>query len=342
MGNLAVHMRIASLQISNDDVDTRQQAISELAETWGKLRSPNTIILKAGEIAHSLGSDGIPVSSLGEEVEGAVQRHASAFLYSERPLEVGVCAGIAIIEVMSSDSGTSGWTTADIFASALWSALDFQRPLEDHRREALRKEVLDAARAKALSAAETSRARSVVSDFSELAIVISEDTKATTSFKKATTSTITALRRNAALDREELDFLWWVQLGRSRILNRSFSKIDEPVRLITSGIEAAGHLRRLPCEVHREIVLRTLDVDTNLNLAEIIVAVGGDSEAIGKACESELIDLAPSVFPLVHALTSGETVTEGADVARSSSDWGARALWEVALIKLSANGQSTL
>lgn len=73
----------------------------------------------------------------------------------------------------------------------------------------------------------------------DLTVTIAEGAKPTTTFKKATGATIEALRRNAVLDREELDFLWWVQLNRSRLLKRPIDGMAEPLRRVASGIEAA-------------------------------------------------------------------------------------------------------
>lgn len=342
MSNLAVHMRIASLQVSNEDVNTRQAAISELVEAWGKLKPFANIVVKAAEIAHALSGDGTAIATLGGEVERSIQNHASAFLYSERPLEVGICSGMAAIDLMSPTPGESGWTVPDVIAAVLWSALGFQTPLEDGKREALRIEVLEAARSRTLKASELSRQRSDVSDFGELTIAVDAEVKATSNFKKATNATITALRRNAALDREELDFLWWVQLGRSRLLNRPLASINEPVRLVAAGIEAAGHLRRLPCEVHRDVVLRTLDANPKLVLADLIAAVGDDRDALGSRYGSGIVAQAPAVFPLLHALATGSTSADGAKVPRTSGDWGTRALLEAGLAQMCATGPGKL
>lgn len=341
MSNLAVHLRIASLQVSNEDVDTRQAAVSELVETWGKLKTPATIVVKAAEIAHAIAGNGNPAATLGEEVQCVIQKHASAFLYTERPLEIGITSGVAAIELLSSTIGDSGWTMPDIFAAALWSALGFQTSL-DGKREALRIEVLEAAQSRHLKASELSRQRSVVSDFGELTFTTDAEAKVTSNFKKATNATITALRRNAALDREELDFLWWVQLGRSRLLNRPLANINEPVRLVAAGIEAAGHLRRLPCEVHRDVVLRTLDADPEFDLAGLITAIENDRDALGSRYGSGIVSQAPTVFPLLHALATGATSADGAKLPRKSGDWGARALLEAGLAQMCATGPGTL
>lgn len=345
MGNLAIHMRITGLNVTNEDVNTRQLAVNELVNKWGKIPTVGEIVAKAAQIAEALGGDGVPDTSLGKEVEQAIQNHASAFLYTEKPLEVGICSGVAIIEVLSTPNSSNdfGWKVADFYAAALWSALSFQAPLLEPKREALRTEVLELARSRTIDTAEKSRLRSKVPDFGEL-IIVTEDAESeenqeenpeiSSNFKDVTKATIEALRRNAALDREELDFLWWVQLNRSRLLGRQYVRVEEPVRLIAAGIEAAGLLRRPPCDVHRELVLRMLDMDPSLDAAEVIKAAGDDLESLGGQYRSGLVVEAPIVFPLLHALATGNVDIPGAELKRESSEWGLRALLEAGLAKM--------
>jgi len=94
MNKAAVHMRIVDLNVTNQDVDACKAAAAKLAVAWNRLRNKVSILQKASEIAVALAGDGTPPESLGTEVEGAIQDHASAFLHAERPLEVGVCAGV--------------------------------------------------------------------------------------------------------------------------------------------------------------------------------------------------------------------------------------------------------
>lgn len=341
MGNLAVHMRITNIQVQNEDVDSRNLAIQSLVSNWSKNQSASGILIKAAQIADALGGDGTPDPILGEEVEKAVQEHASAFLYSERPLEVGICAGVAILNMISARPEGSGWLIQDIFAVALWSALEFQEPLREPKREALRVEVLELVKARTLAAAEESRKRLEVLDFTDITISANES-KYTSTFKKSTTNTITALRRNAALDREELDFLWWALSARSRLLNRPHRQIAEPVRLVAAGVEAADHVRRFPAQVHRELVLGTLDQDPSLDLESLIEAMGSDRETIANHQKHDLFALAPSVFPLMNSLKTGTCDCDGGKVSRTSSDWGGRALLEASLAQISVNGIGTI
>ena len=338
MDNLPVHMRITGLTPSNEDVDSRRAAASQLATSWGKLKDINQILSKASAIAEALGGNGAPPTDLGEEVQAAIQKHASAFLYLERPLEVGVCAGMAAISIMKRQISTHGWTIQDVYSNVLWSTLGFQSPLADGKRERLRREVLELAQQQSLESANKAREREAIADPVDLVVTIAEENKVSTNFKKAALESIEALRRNAALDREELDFLWWAQLSRSRLLDRPLASIAEAMRLVASGIEAAGHLRRLPAEVHRDLVLRTVDGNPELNLTELIEEIGGGRAALIAPFSGSIALSHPRVFPLLHALSTGVAEEEGAALKRTASEWGERALLEGALARMMTRG----
>lgn len=337
--NIPVHLRITSLTPTNEDVNSRRAAVGDLAAAWGKFKDIDVIATKVATIAGSLGGNGSPSADLGTEIQTAVQkRGASAFLYSEMPLEVGICAGMAAVAIMKPEPGDRGWTVVDVYSNALWSALAFQPVLGDVKREDLRREVLDRAQKRSLCSAEKARERSEVAEPIELTVAIAEGNKATTNFKKAALETIEALRRNSALDREEIDFLWWSQLSRSRLLNRPLTNISEATRLVATGLEATGHLRRLPAEVHRDLVLRTADADPQLDLVELLAEIGEDRNLLKNGITSQYVTDYPTVFPLLNAIVTGATESEGAREKRKASDWGGRALLEGALSRMMAKG----
>lgn len=337
MKNMAVHMRISRVDPSDADVDSRQSAATALAAKWGKEKESSAIITRAVDIAAALGGNGKPSTTLGNEVQTAIQKKSSSYLFDERPLDVGVCAGMAMVSILES-RGTGDSLASHVYAVALWSALAYQPVLEDEKRESLRSEVLEAARGYATDAAEKSRERGVVPDPSAVEIELGEDNVITNNVEKAVSPAIDVLRRNAALDGEELDFLWWAQLGRSRLLNKQLSALAEPIRILAAGIEGAEMLRRLPCQVHHELVLRTLDKDPELDLAGILTAIGDDRNAFSAAIIKVQNPAHPSVFPLLHALTTGETSQSGSSVSRRVSEWGGRALLEVAFAKMLSKG----
>lgn len=94
------------------------------------------------------------------------------------------------------------------------------------------------------------------------------------------------------------------------------------MRIVTAGIEAANILRRLPCEVHREIVLRTLEQNPELDLEELLSVIGDERTTLSAALTAEHILAHPTVFPLLHALTTGEIDQINSSIKRPVSEWG--------------------
>jgi hypothetical protein len=356
MENLATHMRITGSTVSNDDVDTRRLAIKDLSTEWKKGRKIELSLATATGIAQAL-HDEMPSDTFGAEIQAAVQAHASAFLYEESPFEVGIVGGMAFIEIAKvKPSATTEWTTSETLCTAVWSALSYQLPLTERKREILRSEALKAAGDYVALITEASRVRSQVDDFASFAIALAAPVKkegetevaptalptASSNFLKATQATITALRRNAALDREELDFLWWSQLNRSRLLGKPLASLAEPVRLVAAAIEGASYLRRLPCEVHRDIVLKTLDKDPELDLKKLLSTIGDDREEIVAQYVDSLATKWPTVFPLLNALVTGQSDGPQHAVKRRASEWGARALLEAGMVNYFNNGAGKL
>src|SRR5690606_34336428 len=151
--------------------------------------------------------------------------------------------------------------------------------------------------------------------------------------------TVDALRRNSALDREELDFLWWALAGRSRLLRKKLSALSEPIRLIAAAIDASSLMRRLPCEVHRELVLMGVDTDPELTLADLLAALGDARSPLAAPFQHGLALEAPGVFPVLNAIVSGNSDGGTAVSAkRKSSEWAERVLLEATLDKLRETG----
>ncbi|MES2736611.1 MAG: GTPase-associated system all-helical protein GASH [Verrucomicrobiota bacterium] len=345
MSELANHMRITGLHVTDQDVDTRKAAIAVLKTTWNKNLSYDFVFAKACDIASALSGDGTPSEALGKSVEATIQKKASAFLYVERPLEVGIVAGMVVKEILAvpAQPQTLGWTWTDVWAAALWLALGFQPSLADEKREALRMSVLKAARDRSIEGADKGRQRMVVPDFGKISLTAGEEEKLGDTVKQATSATIEALRRNSALDREEMDFLWWTQLRRSRLLNRPLDVIEEITRVIATGIEGAAYLRRMPSEVHREIVLRTIDANPSFSLAGVLTALGADREALATHYVGKLPAGGAILFPLLTAINTGRVDdTPASKMERNAEEWGTRALLEAALLKMQVSGPGAL
>ena len=127
-------------------------------------------------------------------------------------------------------------------------------------------------------------------------------------------------------------------MNRSRLLKRPIGAMAEPLRLVASGIEAASHLRRLPADLHHDLVLRTVEKDPELDLKELIGVIGEDRTLLAASFNASRVADHSSVFPLLHALTTGKVDATGSGEKRKASTWAGRALLEAGLNRMCDQG----
>ena len=151
---------------------------------------------------------------------------------------------------------------------------------------------------------------------------------------------ISAMRENAVLDREELDFMWWLLSGRSELLDEPLDSLPGAVRAVAAGLDGALKLRRLPADAHRNIVLRNIENGEPLSLMELIELLGERRTKLATNFGSIKADES-AVFPLMAAIKTGSTDACASEEKRTAWEWGGRALLEGAIQHLrkgTANG----
>ena len=162
-------------------------------------------------------------------------------------------------------------------------------------------------------------------------------------FQIATTPTIDALRINAALDREEIDLLWWVLGGMSRIFDQPRQSLSPETCAIITGVEIGALMRALPTQSHHNLALRGIEGAEPLSLPNLLAALDEDRVVIADSFKDEShIDNAPLVFPLLSAVRSGEGIGPGASLPRPLAEWAARALLERAVLRIQYQSCRTL
>ncbi len=278
--------------------------------------------------------------ALATKIEAAIKKQSASFVRDGRDLEMGVCAAAAIVQwVNSRQTARDGLSAPDILAVALWSALSFLPACNKPKLEEFRVIAVESARNHILDTSLETRDRHDVPAF---AAVGGEETTRE-AFALAAAPTVDALRINAALDREEIDLLWWVLGGASEIFDRPLQSLSPEARAVTTGVEIGAIMRALPTQSHRNLALRGLKEADPLPLPKLLAALGEDRLAVAASFKDEsLIDDAPLVFPLLSAVRSGEGTGLGADLPRTLSEWGARALLERAVLRIQYKDHRTI
>ena len=324
-------VRIFEPEPSDDFVTKREAAIKELRAGFLKKRNISELmVIGSGTCEIFRDSPSMP-EALATHVAGVIKKHSASFVQDGRDLEICVCATAAAVQsIESSAKARNGWFVSDVLAVTLWSAISFLPSCKAPKLEEFRVLAVDVARNRILNTSLETRVRH---DVPALGAYGGEKTDPE-SFASALTPTIDALQTNAALDREEIDLLWWVLGGASEIFGRPLQSLSPEARAVTTGVEIGALMQALPTQSHRNLALRGLEEADPLPLPKLIATLGDDRLVIAASFKDEsLVDNAPLVFPLLSAIRSGEGTGPGADLPRSLSEWGARALLERAVLQ---------
>ncbi len=333
MSNIAEYAFIFGTGTDDDWVTKRKLAVSDL-KVWLEGLVPAGAITTAGAIAASLENGAALPDAIAKLGEAKIQAHAPSFVRSgeQGELQIKVMIIAAAIDLIDQQPSNTGWNALDALAAAFWSALSFQSPLEDGKIEKLRSDLLAASRRRVLLVANSARKRRAIPTIGLVSIAqdSAAGTKVNNAFSRAVEPTITAFQENASLDREELDFLWWMISDRSDILDEPFTGMTAGVRAVAAGLDAAAKLRKLPSDAHRNIVLRNAADGEPMSLPDVVEALGDHREKLAASLQPWIAD-ARAVFPLLVAIREGQGTARRGEKAMSPEDWCARALLEGAI-----------
>jgi hypothetical protein len=221
-----------------------------------------------------------------------------------------------------------------MLAASLWSALSFQPVVAEEPIEMLRQELLSASQKRTLLISERSRQRARVPEVGTL-IISEEDPaggKSNAAYRRATEPLVKALRENAELDREELEFLWWMIEDWSDLLDGRRSDASPLTHAVVAGIDGASKLRRLPSSGHRNVVLRGIPDGSLASLTDLVASLSNYLEPLSASVNATRAKAARNVFPLVAAIVTGDASCPGGAAERRAREWGARALLEAGIL----------
>jgi GTPase-associated system helical domain len=334
MIEIARHVRIFDKDPSDDLVLKRTAAVTAIAEKFLQLQYVTDLLALANDIATGVGSNGFTISETRSvEIEDLVKIGSTAFVREEQRLQLLVLSMLAVLQIIKDvEPGRGGWTKNEVIAIGLWLALSFQVPRSEPRLEALRAELLASGRDLVVRSAEAARVRRQVPDIAVKTADITEIPKLGDAIKNGASKTIDILRTNAALDREEIDLLWWVLSDWSVLFQKSFGSMSVPMVAIASGMEAGRLMRRLPSEAHKHLVLRRITENPTFSLQGVVTSLNDESATLrGLFADNENVKTCPSVFPLLAGIHGN--IISGREL--SLRDWGGRALLESSVIHIS-------
>lgn len=337
MDDIAEHIRIFEPNPDDDFVTKREAAIKVVATKLGKKRNFNELLALADDVSTALFDLEVSDSPICDEMVEALKAKSPSFSPIENTLQIAVCAALAVLRLIRGAAPADGRVTTPVFLGfAIWSGLSHRKPIKDQKLENLRGAILDTARELTLESATLARERDEIPELKMPARPAAEEEDTTSAdFNAAAKETIGALKSNAALDREELDLLWWVLGNWSDIAQNKVDTLPELSRAIISGIEVSEMLRRVPGDAHRHLVIRAINEDKEITLKKVLTELGAMKDSLANHFSSESkIAENKAVLPLLNAICADQTGSSFGSEKLKVSDWGSRALVEGALLRM--------
>ena len=233
--------RIVNPQPVSDTIDKRKLAAVKLIATIDEQDVNDLLLGLADAVIAGFESRFDQDSATVRTVVSAIREHDSAFpeALSENAAELRVIAAIALGQLLVRNAGSAHDKIAVCLASVIHSGSHL-RPLSKARfLKQLMEEVVDAARKViAVSAGESRKSAATVGEAVEKLEANPTDAAAgiksiTSAFKKTTRELV----RQAKIDREEINILWWMFSGISLTTGEAIADMPPGCAALTCGAE---------------------------------------------------------------------------------------------------------
>jgi hypothetical protein len=327
MADVATYVRIFEAEPTDDFVTKRTAAVKDLAARLIKDNNIDALVGVSNSIALACTEGQEMPEALASLTEASLKSQSTSFIRDGNEMQILVTAMLALdSQLLTAKPSLRSLSVYDVLALTSWSALSFQSARPEPKLEALRQELERDARSLCLSSASQSRTRVNIGDF-KLEKLADDLSDLSAKLKPVVEGPLHALRNNAVLDREEIDFLWWALSDYSDLMDEQRSALSPAVAALAAGLDGSKILRRPPADAHRHLVLRHVRDSQALSLDELLTALGTARERLSAVSESHLVEKFPAVFPLMAALRTG-VANGGGATRRPLAEWAGRALLE--------------
>lgn len=300
--------RIVNVQPTSETVDRRSAGITRLvkalddAEDWDSILGTTAGLVGGFDQGHAADAPHVA------QIITSIKAEDSTFPQdlTENALELRTAAAIALGELMARNGDKPADKIAVFVAMLIESGMGI-RPQPDGKHLARVFTELTGLARKILNIAQQHRRKRVpVATKKVLAFDenVAEPLPALKSLAAAVKAAFKELNQQAAIDREELDILWWLYAATSTTVETALSELLPGNAAIACGVEVAdlcllpplanadAFVRRAMKEVKRSDTKRTLDkiiADTDRSVWPLLM---------GHEDESVLGEAYPTLFPL--------------------------------------------
>ena len=342
MADVAKYIRIFTSNPDDTYVSKRITAVSAIETVIKKKIIVGDILEFANELIAALDAPSESNTVINSVAVNALKKNSTSFVADEEQLQLLTCTLLATLQYLEKAKGFKQNTSPEfVLAIALWSGLSFQRPLlEMERLELLRLELLAVTEQMVEEVSLISRDRVPIKIRQAPILPAEKTTEALVkSIETSYGSTIDNLRKNAILDGEELDILWWILGGWSNLCKVQITSLNPVQTVFINCFEIGKLLKRFPAKAHAFLVCRGVEHNDEFTGKEILEHLGDKEEIlVSEINATAVINKYNKIF-LVSNFLINKIEVNGIDKKRTLSEWASRALLEISLMNINNFGE---
>lgn len=302
--------RIVNVQPVQSVLDNRIASAKDLIKSITSAKNWDVTLAWAAGVAAGFDVNFRQDSPAIVQLVAAIKAHDAVFPedLTENALELRACAALALGEIVAAQGKDNPSQSAIGLAAVLRSGIN-ARPLPRARYLKQMLEELDAAAARTLQAGAAARRDNPASTSPFAGLKDEPPADLPTVWKSllpALKKSYKQLTHQAAIDREELNVLWWLFGGASGTVGQRLAEMDLGAAALCAGAELADLSLVPPSPNTAAILRRALEADRppgSLKEIKVDAIAGGWTDA-HLAClipDEEAVQLAkanPTLFPL--------------------------------------------
>lgn len=241
------YLRIAEAKPSDDTVTKRKSAATELLSTLSGTDDPALLAAATAAVVVGLDTDSADESPIVAPAYEAIRKHAPATPSSWReiPLDLRACTAIALGELIAGMEKTKTRKPAALAAALTVASRGVRAPSQERYVELMLADLVSSAQSGLSALAAKNRARGEWTQSTGRKMPTAEllaSPELTAAYIKTlitdSDAKVDQLRREIALDREELDTLWWLHGGASTSFdNRPFASLPRGDAALAAAVE---------------------------------------------------------------------------------------------------------
>lgn len=252
--------RIVNPRPDDETIEKRKLAVTDLIERLSAAEDYQLLVPCAAGVSNGFESGFNQDSPLVQAVFECISSHQPAFIgdLSENALEYRVCCAIALGEILTRDEAEGGIPQEDaqLAGSLFVSAMGMRSKVTMRYLQIVLQDLEDVAfSALERTAAARRQRRGLNLQGLDKLEVPGDIPTFWQNLLPQLKACIENLEQNAAMDREELDVLWWLHNGFSETVDQPLVALAPGVAALCCGAEVANQVITPPLETVRQMVL---------------------------------------------------------------------------------------